>query len=85
MHFLTFDAYQCSNAMIFKIIVSLLIFVQLVHGAEDIHGEDLSVTGTLASCDGDTDELTSLAEHIREDPLIIEQFTPDVSFLLYLD
>ena len=82
MHFLTFGAYQCSHAMSFKIIVSLLIYVQLVHGAEDIRGEDPSVTGTLASSDGDTDELTSLAEHIREDPLIIEQFTSRRKFFI---
>ena len=62
------------------IIVSLVFFDQLARGAVDVIAPQ-SVGNINNVSEDDTEELVSLAEHIREDPLIIEQFTPGVSKL----
>ena len=70
---------HCRHEMISNIIISLVFFDQLARGAVDAtesFGSNVS--------EGDTEELVSLAQHIREDPLIIEQFTPSVSKILEL-
>lgn len=70
--------------MILKIIVSLVFLDQLAKGAETIAGELAPQSLANNVGEDDTDELVSLAEHIREDPLIVDQFTPNVCKILVL-